>query len=83
LKKASRINPGANYSNSLLKIVIFAREIKQILKNLLNDYTLVKNICVTSTLKEYKSKSGIIISKPEDINEKNRPDMSCFISRLG
>jgi hypothetical protein len=67
IEKASLINLGANYSNSLLKIVIFSREIKQILKNLWNHYTLVKNICVTSTLKEYKSKPKIIISKPEDI----------------
>jgi len=54
------------YPNSLLTIVIFARDkvnFKEPFESLYTD----ENICVTGTLKEYNNKPEIIISKPEDI----------------
>jgi DNA/RNA endonuclease YhcR with UshA esterase domain len=65
LEKVSFINLGASYPNSLLTIVIFARD-KANFKEPLETYS-DKNICVTGVLKEYNGKPEIIISNPADI----------------
>jgi len=60
------LNLGANYPNSLLTIVIFTRDkanFKEPIESLYTD----KNICVTGTIKEYKGKPEIIITRPQDI----------------
>ena len=65
LEKVSFINLGARYPNSLLTIVIFSKD-KINFRQPLETYN-DKTICVTGTIKEYKGKPEIIVSKQEDI----------------
>jgi len=60
------INVGARYSNNPLTIVIFPGDIQNFNKGL--EVYEDKNICVTGTIKEYRGKPEIIITKPQDIS---------------
>jgi DNA/RNA endonuclease YhcR with UshA esterase domain len=67
LKKVTFINLGAAYPNSLLTVVIFAKDrskFKIAPDAMYND----KNICVTGIVKEYKGKPAIIVESPDQIN---------------
>ena len=60
------INVGANFPNNPLTIVVFPGDMRNF-KDGLEIYDN-KNICVTGTIKEYKGKPEIIITKPQDIS---------------
>lgn len=62
----TQINLVANYPNSPLTIVIFAKNYKNFAAPLEELYKN-KNICVQGKIEEYKGKAQIIIEKPEDI----------------
>lgn len=60
------INVGARYPNNPLTIVIFSADMHNFNKGL--EVYEDKNICVTGTIKEYRGKPEIIITKPQDIS---------------
>lgn len=64
--KVTFINVGAKYPNAPLTIVIFKKDLanfKETPEKLFGN----QPICVTGTLKEYKGKAEIIVSRPEEI----------------
>ena len=66
LEKVTFINLGAAYPNSLLTVVIFAKDranFKEAPDVTYND----KNICVTGEVKEYNGKPEIIVTTPDQI----------------
>jgi aspartyl/asparaginyl-tRNA synthetase len=66
LEKVTFINLGAAYPNSLLTVVIFTKD-KSKFKEAPEAMYTDKTICVTGELKEYNSKSEIIVSSPDQI----------------
>lgn len=66
LEKVTFINVGAAFPNSPLTIVIFAKDIANFKTSIEETYN-DKNICVSGILKEYKGKTEIVVTKPEDI----------------
>ncbi|MEP7108681.1 MAG: S1/P1 nuclease [Ferruginibacter sp.] len=66
LASVNFINVGAKYPDNPLTIVVFKGD-KGNFKNGLGVYEN-KTVCVTGTIKEYKGKPEIIITKPEDIS---------------
>ena len=66
LEKVKFINLGAAYPNSPLTVVIFSKDISNF-KEAPETMYADKNICVTGELKEYNTKSEIIVSSPDQI----------------
>jgi len=66
LSNINFINVGANYPDNPLTIVVFSGD-KVNFKEGLALYNN-KNICVTGTIKEYKGKPEIVITRPQDIS---------------
>ena len=67
LEKVTFIDLGAAYPNSLLTVVIFAKDrtnFKEAPDAMYND----RNICVTGVVKPYKGKPEIIVSSPDEIS---------------
>lgn len=60
------LNVGAVYPNSPFTVVIFGDTRKTFAESPEKLYT-GKNICVTGTIKEYKGKAEIVITKAEEI----------------
>jgi DNA/RNA endonuclease YhcR with UshA esterase domain len=67
LEKITLINLGQAYPNSPLTVVIFAENLPSFKDSPSSLYD-GKQICVTGTLKEYKGKAEIIVTKPDDIS---------------
>ncbi len=66
LEKVTFLDLGAAYPNSLLSVVIFAKE-RNNFKEAPDVMYADKNICVTGVIKEYKGKPEIIVSTPGEI----------------
>ena len=66
LEKVTFINVGSKYPNTPLTIVIFAKDLANF-KDTPEKLYGNRSICVTGVLKEYKGKTEIIVSKPEEI----------------
>ena len=71
LENVTFINAGEKYPNSPLTIVIFSKDRKNFSPSIEELYTN-KNICVKGEIVEYKGKSEIIVTKPEDIEVVNK-----------
>jgi DNA/RNA endonuclease YhcR with UshA esterase domain len=67
LEKITFINLGQQYPNSPLTVVVFAENIL-VFKEAPATLYDGKQICVTLTLKDYKGKTEIVATKPEDIS---------------
>ena len=65
-EKLTFINVGAAYPNSPLTLVIFAKDLPNFSDAPEKLYGN-KPICVTDTLKEFKGKTEMVITKPEEI----------------
>ena len=80
LEKVTFINVGAKYPNAPLTIVIFAKDLanfKDTPEKLYGNHS----ICVTGVLKEYKGKTEIIVSKPDEIVAGNWSSAQHFTSQ--
>jgi DNA/RNA endonuclease YhcR with UshA esterase domain len=71
LDKVTFINAGAKYPNAPLTIVIFAKDLPNF-KDTPEKLYGNQKICVTGVVKEYKGKTEINVSKPEDIVVDNK-----------
>lgn len=66
LEKVTFIDLGAKYPNSLLTVVIFAKD-RDNFKQQPDLMYSGKNICVTGVVKEYRGKPEIIVTSPDQI----------------
>ena len=66
LEKVTFINLGAPYPNSLLTLVIFAKD-RSNFKEAPEAMYADKSICVNGELKEYNGKPEMIVSSPDQI----------------
>jgi DNA/RNA endonuclease YhcR with UshA esterase domain len=66
LEKMTFINMGASYPNSPLTIVIFAKDLPNFKETPASLYDN-KKICVTGTLEDYKGKTEIVVTQPDEI----------------
>ena len=66
-EKITYINLGAAYPVSPLTIIIFAKDNANF-KDAPSSLYSNKKLCVTGTIKDYKGKIEIIVTKPEDIS---------------
>jgi DNA/RNA endonuclease YhcR with UshA esterase domain len=65
-EKMTFINMGASYPNSPLTIVIFAKNLPNFKETPASLYDN-KKICVTGTLEDYKGKTEIVVTQPDEI----------------
>jgi len=65
--KVTFINVGAKYPNAPLTIVIFKKDLDANFTTSPEKLYGNQPICVTGVVKDYKGKTEIIVSKPEDI----------------
>lgn len=65
-EKVTYINLGAAYPKSPLTVIIFAKDLANFPEPPEKLYGN-QQVCVTGTLKEYKGKMEIIITKPEEL----------------
>jgi aspartyl/asparaginyl-tRNA synthetase len=66
LDKLSFINLGAAYPKSPLTIVIFAKDLPNFKASPESLFTN-KSVCVTGKLEDFKGKTQIVITRPEEI----------------
>ena len=66
MEKVTFINLGSAYPKSPLTLVIFAKELGNFSDTPAKLYGN-KSICVTGTIKEYKGKAEIIVSRQDEI----------------
>lgn len=65
--KVTYINVGAKYPNAPLTIIIFKKDLEANFKEQPEKLYGNQHICVTGVVKEYKGKTEIIVTTPEDI----------------
>jgi DNA/RNA endonuclease YhcR with UshA esterase domain len=70
LEKITFLNLGASHPNSLLTVVIFAKDYSNFATPPAQLYA-DKEICVTGEVKEFKGKLEITVTKPEEIKLAN------------
>jgi len=66
-EKVTFINVGAKYPNAPLTIVIFKKDLDANFKETPEKLYGNQHICVTGVVKEYKGKTEIIVSSPDEI----------------